>query len=137
MYVGQTANLRNRVANHMASSCQHGSPKERWIFELKQNSLRPIVHVLEMTPSERCGESEAAWIRMINPPLNVGRATNIIRNLHDRVRNYEILEGKRRDFYEDAKSLVSDVLTKWEMVTSSLAAGVAAERERAEKKGKD
>lgn len=109
MYVGQTSNLHRRMFHHISSSGCNRTPKERWIYELTQANLRPVVQVLEIAKYEENGAAEAEWIRILNPPLNVGPSAHIERKDPERFKRWK---------------------------TASLAAGVAAERERAEKKDK-
>jgi hypothetical protein len=72
-YVGRTNNSKRRLSRHLSDRSWHpewhdgalvfGSPKVRWIRELRRLGLRPLLTVVEeVEPPELAPERESRWI---------------------------------------------------------------------------
>lgn len=62
-YVGQTVNLKERIAHHLIPSRLHASlPVSRWLRKLSEVGLAPDVAVLEEPEPANLYESEKFWI---------------------------------------------------------------------------
>lgn len=85
-YVGASENPKKRLYEHVcdakyAKRCYTGihspSPKESWVINLLESSLRPIVTVLERCSKDSGDEREEFWIehylQMGNSLTNVKR----------------------------------------------------------------
>lgn len=61
-YIGKTVNMKARFTKHMLG--QGANPeKNKWIAELKDLGLRPVMQALELTTTEQWPERECYWIK--------------------------------------------------------------------------
>jgi len=61
-YVGQTADPVGRMKRHTSDRREHGTPKQRWAYELHKMRLVPRMIVLDAAESHRADQVEADWI---------------------------------------------------------------------------
>jgi predicted GIY-YIG superfamily endonuclease len=75
-YVGQTGDLRTRLANHMSRSRKHDGPLARWLRSVGP----PEVVVLEECRAEQANAAEEAWMHALRQVgcklLNVSKTGN-------------------------------------------------------------
>jgi len=62
-YVGKSNNPQKRLCSHLSKTID--TPKGRWITELKELSLQPIMEILEEVAADDWSDKEKQWIRKL------------------------------------------------------------------------
>jgi hypothetical protein len=72
MYVGKTYHQKKRAYQHFSSCVKCKTPKDRWIFELKQCGLKPVFKILEITDEHHwkwCEKKHISFFKAAGFPL--------------------------------------------------------------------
>lgn len=61
-YVGRTTDPYGRMYRHLRDGREHGTPKQRWVWELRQLRLKPRMIVLDCADPSEASAVEMTWI---------------------------------------------------------------------------
>lgn len=67
-YIGKTKNLKDRLQRHMSpyNLKQTWNPKNKWLKNLKNNNLKPIIELLDIGNENTIDNLEVYWISQFN-----------------------------------------------------------------------
>ncbi len=75
-YVGQTRSpLPTRLSTHVAQAKRQSCWREKWIWSLLQENLRPVIELLEEVESDQAGARERYWIAKLAETCRLTNAT--------------------------------------------------------------
>lgn len=64
-YVGKTNNIKDRIKRHINESKKCRTHKEKWIFNMLQNNLKPKIEIIEDVPYNEWERCEIYWISQL------------------------------------------------------------------------
>jgi hypothetical protein len=99
-YVGTTYNLKTRLASHLRESKQrggesYGSKKEKYIYSMLQDGVKPVMSVLEVFDYNETLPKEQYWVEALaiegHPLTNrFGIVAGHAARIYEKIRNIDI-----------------------------------------------